>query len=87
MARFSWEHGLVCINTTPTGDNFSILPYFNRQAQAIHEDEEGNLWVCTYGSGVYFHNNKTGIGGHFKYYPKDIHSIPNDYVNNLFGRQ
>ena len=71
----------------PDRDNFSILPYFNRQAQAIHEDEEGNLWVCTYGSGVYFHNNKTGIGGHFKYYPKDIHSIPNDYVNNLFGRQ
>ena len=65
-------------------DNFSLLPYFNMQAQAIHEDEAGTLWVCSYGNGVYFYNPRTGVKGSFKYDANNINSIPNNYVNNLF---
>ena len=65
-------------------DDFTLLPYFNRQAQAIHEDENGTLWVCSYGNGVYFYNNKTGVKGDFKYDPQNQHSLSNNYVNNIF---
>ncbi|HVU83848.1 MAG TPA: two-component regulator propeller domain-containing protein, partial [Puia sp.] len=65
-------------------DNFVLMPYFNRQAQAIHEDETGTLWVCSYGNGVYFYNAKTGLKGSFKYDPKNTNSLSNNYVNNLF---
>jgi len=65
-------------------DNFILMPYFNRQAQAIHEDEAGTLWVCSYGNGVYFYNEKTGLKGNFKYDPKNRNSLSNNYVNNLF---
>jgi signal transduction histidine kinase/DNA-binding response OmpR family regulator len=60
------------------------LPYFNRQAQAIHEDASGTLWVCSYGNGIYFYNKKTGARGSFQYNANNINSIPNNYVNNLF---
>ncbi|MEP6948083.1 MAG: two-component regulator propeller domain-containing protein, partial [Ginsengibacter sp.] len=65
-------------------DNFSLLPYFNMQTQAIHEDESGTLWICSYGNGIYFYNPRTGVKGSFKYDAKNINSIPNNYVNNLF---
>lgn len=65
-------------------NNFTPLPYFNRQAQAIHEDENGTLWVCSYGNGVYYYNPNTKLQGSFNYNPKDVNSLPNNYVNNLF---
>lgn len=64
--------------------NFQLLPYFNRQAQAIHQDAEGTLWVASYGSGVYFNNEATGVKGNFQHDPKDTNSLPNNYVNNLY---
>ncbi|HSQ44039.1 MAG TPA: two-component regulator propeller domain-containing protein, partial [Ginsengibacter sp.] len=65
-------------------DDFTLMPYFGRQAQAIHEDESGTLWVCSYGNGVYYSNNKTGANGNFKYDPQNQRSLSNNYVNNIF---
>ena len=65
-------------------NNFTSIPFFNRQAQAVHEDETGTLWVCSYGNGVYFYNPRTGEKGSFTFDPADTSSIPNNYVNNLF---
>ena len=66
------------------GDNFMILPFFKRQAQAIHEDENGTLWVCSYGNGVYYYNSRTGVKGNFSHDPKNNNSLIDNYVNNLF---
>lgn len=65
-------------------NNFISLPFFNRQAQAILEDENGTIWVCSYGNGVYFYNPANGIKGSFTFNAKDSNSLPNNYVNNLF---
>jgi len=65
-------------------DDFIPLPFFNRQAQAIHEDENGTLWVCSYGNGVYYYNERTGLKGNYQYNPSDSNSLTNNYVNNLF---
>lgn len=65
-------------------DNFISLPFFNRQAQSVIEDENGTLWVCSYGNGVYFQNTKTGQQGCYKYDANDSNSITNNYVNNIF---
>ncbi len=65
-------------------DNFLLMPYFNHQAQAIHEDENGTLWVCSYGNGVYYYNERTGVRGNLRYDATNKNSLTNNYVNNLF---
>ncbi len=65
-------------------NNFQLLPYFERQAQAVHEDETGTMWVCSYGNGVYYANDSTGIRGSFQYDANNANSLPSNYVNNLF---
>jgi ligand-binding sensor domain-containing protein/signal transduction histidine kinase/DNA-binding response OmpR family regulator len=66
------------------GDDFILMPYFNRQAQAILEDENNTLWVCSYGNGVYYYNEQTGLKGSFKYDANNQNSLSNNYVNNIF---
>ncbi|HSN08106.1 MAG TPA: response regulator, partial [Hanamia sp.] len=66
------------------GDNFKLLPYFNRQAQSIWEDENGTLWVASYGDGVYYYNKKSGLHGSFKYNAQNTNSLTDNYVNNIF---
>lgn len=65
-------------------NNFSQLPFFNTQIQAIYEDESGTIWACTYGNGVYFYNRSTNKGGRLVHDSLNTSSIPNNYVNNLF---
>lgn len=65
-------------------DNFTQLPFFNTQIQAIYEDETGTIWACTYGNGVYYYNYKTDKGGRLLHDSLNQASIPNNYVNNLF---
>ncbi|MBE7174486.1 MAG: response regulator, partial [Williamsia sp.] len=65
-------------------DHFSKLPFFNRQAQAIHEDANGTLWVCSYGEGVYYQNEQRGEEGSFAMEAGNLNSLPSNYVNNLF---
>lgn len=68
----------------PEKKTFGVLPYFHRQAQSIHEDAEGTLWVGSYGNGVWFNNAVTGRKGSFQYDPKDTGSLSDNYVNNLY---
>lgn len=65
-------------------NNFTAMPFFNSHIQCIHEDENGTLWVGTYGNGVYFLNKEKNIKGQMKYKPGKANSIINNYVNNLF---
>jgi signal transduction histidine kinase/ligand-binding sensor domain-containing protein/DNA-binding response OmpR family regulator len=65
-------------------NNFSLLPYFARQAQSVLEDHEGTLWVASYGDGIYFNNEKTGLKGSLHHNRQDSNSITGNYVNNLF---
>jgi len=65
-------------------NNFISLPFFKRQAQAILEDENGTIWVCSYGNGVHFYNAEKGISGSLTFNAKDSNSLPNNYVNNLY---
>lgn len=65
-------------------NDFSRLPFFERQAQAVHETENGTLWVCTYGEGVYYQNEQTGEQGSFKLEADNNNSLNSNYVNNLF---
>lgn len=68
-------------------NNFTAIPFFNSHIQCIHEDEDGTLWVGTYGNGVYFLNKKKKIKGRMNYRPGKANSLINNYVNNLFEDQ
>lgn len=68
-------------------NNFTSMPFFNSHIQCIHEDEDGTLWVGTYGNGVYFLNKKKNIKGRMNYRPGKANSLINNYVNNLFEDQ
>lgn len=65
-------------------NNFSPLPFFNKQVQAIHEDKQGTLWVCSYGNGVYYYNAATGKKGNIRHEANNTNSLINNYVNNIF---
>lgn len=65
-------------------DDFTNLSFFNQQAQAIHEDHVGTIWVCSYGEGVLYRNERTGKQGSFKTNASDPNTISSDYVNNIF---
>ncbi len=65
-------------------DNFTAMPFFNSHIQCIHEDENGTLWVGTYGDGVYYLNEQKKIKGRMEYRPGITNGLINNYVNNLF---
>ncbi|MFA6083899.1 two-component regulator propeller domain-containing protein [Mucilaginibacter sp.] len=65
-------------------DSFNWLLFFGDHIQSIHEDNEGTLWVSTYGNGVYYYNESKNKKGHIFYQPGNTNSILNDYVNGLF---
>lgn len=64
--------------------NFKALPFFQVQTQSVHEDNEGTLWVGSYGNGVYYHNPAKKDSGNLRYQEKDRRSLGNNYVNSLF---
>lgn len=65
-------------------DYFSILPFGYIHIQSIHEDENGTLWVSSYGSGVYFWNPQTEQKGHIAYQTGKAGGLINNYVNSLY---
>jgi ligand-binding sensor domain-containing protein/signal transduction histidine kinase/DNA-binding response OmpR family regulator len=77
----TWN-GLFKYNRTQ--DNFSPIPYFHMQIQSIHEDEDGTLWVGSYGDGVYYYNASRKDSGHLSYQAGNTNSLRNNYVNSLF---
>lgn len=65
-------------------DNFIEMPFFNSHIQCIHEDENGTLWVASYGDGVYYLNKQKGIKGRIKSNPGGKTGLISNYVNNLY---
>ncbi len=83
--RYWWAPGTASSNITGRQNNFSQVPFFNTQIQAIHEDSAGTIWASTYGNGVYFYNplsarQRATCGMQ----ANNPNSISNNYVNNLF---
>lgn len=67
-----------------TTGQFINDPYLTMQVQAMHEDESGTIWICSYGNGVYYFNPTTNARGHFRYDPADVNSLPGNHVNNIY---
>ena len=76
------RNGLYRYNRTK--DNFSPLSPPDIPIQAIHEDSEGTLWVCSYGRGVFYLNTTSGKKGALRHLHGNANSLINDYVNNIF---
>ena len=76
------RNGLFRYNRTK--NNFSPLSPLDMPIQAIYEDDEGTLWVCSYGKGVYYSNINTGKQGAIRHLHGNAKSLINDYVNNIF---
>jgi len=67
----------------PQQDNFTAVPQLGQHIQALLEDDQGILWCCTQGNGIYYHNPSTGYGS-FKADPTDESSLTDNHVNGLF---
>ena len=67
-------------------DNFGVLkgfPVFTWYSSLL-QVQDGTIWACTYGNGVYYYNAGTGKGGNFRYKSQDKNSIASDRINSLF---
>ncbi len=65
-------------------NNFSAVPFINMQVNAIHEDNEGTLWVGTTGNGVYYYNPLTKKQGQLQQYSTNNAALLNNQVSSLF---
>ena len=77
----TWE-GLYRYNRAT--DDFTLIPALGSHIQALLEDDQGILWCCTQGGGVYYFNPGTGNYGNFKYVPNDENSLLDNHVNGVF---
>jgi signal transduction histidine kinase len=65
-------------------DDFVPVPGFDFQTQNILEDENGLLWVCTLGNGVYTLDQRTGKIENFRNDPQNANSLSNNMVNGQY---
>jgi ligand-binding sensor domain-containing protein/signal transduction histidine kinase/DNA-binding response OmpR family regulator len=65
-------------------DNFSLVPGFGSHVQALLEDDEGVLWSCTQGEGVYYYCPRTKQYGNLRYNSNDDNSLIDNHVNGIF---
>jgi ligand-binding sensor domain-containing protein/signal transduction histidine kinase/DNA-binding response OmpR family regulator len=65
-------------------EDFSPVPLFDAPIQALWEDEQGTLWVCTQGKGVIYYNPLTKQSGSLLHDAKDSNSLCNNHVNGVF---
>jgi len=77
----TWE-GLYKYNRET--DDFTHLTFFDSQIQSIHEDEDGTLWVASYGGGVYYFNDKTKEKGRLLYAAGKPDGLLENYINSLY---
>ena len=77
----TWE-GLFQYNKLT--DSFSPVAGFPFQTQSILEDENGLLWICTLGNGVFTLDQKTGLTSNFRANFKSTDSLANNMVNGQF---
>ncbi len=64
-------------------NNFTAVPFFSSHIQCIYEDENGTLWVGTYGDGIFYQNEKQKIKGRIQTNRDSANGIIDNYVNNL----
>ena len=76
------QNGLFRYN--PHADDFSAVPNFDTQVQALWEDEQGIIWVCTRGNGVIYFNPVTKERGSLLYDARNTNTLSSNYVNGLF---
>ncbi|ERJ59435.1 hypothetical protein M472_11680 [Sphingobacterium paucimobilis HER1398] len=65
-------------------DNFRAAPIKPAWIQGMYEDDEGLLWINTYGSGVILYNRSIGTAKQLLSQPGKANSLVNNYVNGLF---
>src|SRR6185503_6699845 len=69
-----------------SGDSFEFLkgfPVFTWYS-SLHQEEDGTIWACTYGNGVYYYNPRTNKGGNLRYKSQDKYSLASDRINSMF---
>jgi signal transduction histidine kinase/ligand-binding sensor domain-containing protein len=77
----TWE-GLYKYNKLT--DSFDPVPGFEFQTQSILEDENGLLWICTLGNGVYTFDENNNSIHNFRYDSKNPTALCNNMVNGEF---
>jgi ligand-binding sensor domain-containing protein len=60
------------------------MPVFTMPIQGVQEDDDGTLWVGSYGNGVYYYNAATGSSGNLRHEDGNSNTIPSNYVTSLF---
>jgi len=56
----------------------------NNYAQTIHEDNNGNLWIGTFGGGLNKFEKKTEIFTHYRHDPENNNSISSDFILSIY---
>ncbi|MBN2007764.1 response regulator [candidate division KSB1 bacterium] len=62
-------------------DNFSIS---NNSIYSLYRDNEGTVWVGTYGDGVNYYNKLLSKFSHYYHIPNDPNSLIDNTVNTIF---
>lgn len=65
-------------------DDFSLVPGLGSRIQALLEDDQGILWSCTQGEGIYYYNPQNKEYGRFRYDPANMNSLIDNHVNGIF---
>ena len=56
----------------------------NNYTQTIHEDNNGNLWIGTFGGGLNKFEKKTERFTHYRHDPEDSNSISSDFILSIY---
>jgi len=68
-----------------SNDNFFTIPELRlAHIQAILEDDQGLVWYCTQGDGIYCYDPNTKRYSNFKYDLANENSLTDNHVNGIF---
>ncbi|TDE15252.1 hybrid sensor histidine kinase/response regulator transcription factor [Dyadobacter psychrotolerans] len=65
-------------------DDFTRIPFVESQVQSIHEDDQGTLWVASYGGGLYYFNQKSNLKGRLRFDQQRPDGLLDNYINSLY---
>lgn len=64
-------------------DNFTPVPNLNIQIQSILESKSGDIWICSFGNGIFRYNPATGKVDNFRNENGNSNSISNNQANAI----
>jgi len=64
-------------------DNFIPVPNLNTQIQSILETKNGDIWVCSFGNGIFRYSPSTGKIENFRNQNGNSNSISNNQANAI----